>query len=101
VKSATNFNSWILNCNIYIITGRVNIMPNVIIYTSNTCPYCVSTKDYLKQKGVAYEERNVNENTAYRKELMKLGYMSVPVLKIDDEVIVGFDTDKIDNLLGQ
>jgi glutaredoxin 3 len=75
-------------------------MPNVIVYTSNTCPYCVSAKDYLKQKGVAYEERNVNENAAYRKELMKMGYMSVPVLKIDEEIVVGFDTDKIDNLLG-
>jgi glutaredoxin-like YruB-family protein len=74
-------------------------MKNVVVYTSNNCPYCVSAKDYLKQNGVTYEEKNVSK-PEYRKELMSLGYMSVPVLKIEDEIVVGFDTNKIDNLLG-
>ena len=74
-------------------------MKNVVVYTSNNCPYCVSAKDYLTQKGIAYEEKNVSK-PEYRKELMGMGYMSVPVLKIEDEVVVGFDANKIDNLLG-
>lgn len=74
-------------------------MKNVIVYTSNTCTYCSHAKEYLKENGIAYEERNIKE-PAYRKELMAMGFMSVPVIKIEDETVLGFDKDKIDSLLG-
>ncbi|WP_163192774.1 glutaredoxin family protein [Clostridium thermarum] len=74
-------------------------MQEVIVYTSNSCPYCVAVKDYLKQKGVSYEERNVTK-PEYRKELMALGFMSVPVIKIGEDIVKGFDIKAIDNLLG-
>lgn len=75
-------------------------MKNVVVYTSDTCVYCGAAKEYLKEKGVSYEEKNIKE-PAYRKELMALGFMSVPVLKIGEEVVLGFDKEKIDNLLAQ
>ncbi len=74
-------------------------MADVIVYTSNSCPYCVAAKDYLKENGIEYEERNVT-NAEYRKELMALGFMSVPVIKIGDDIVKGFDVKAIDNLLG-
>lgn len=74
-------------------------MQEVIVYTSNSCPYCVAAKDYLKQKGVAFEERNVTK-AEFKKELMALGFMSVPVIKIDEDVVKGFDVNAINNLLG-
>lgn len=74
-------------------------MKNVIVYTSNSCPYCVAAKDYLKQNGIDFVEKNVS-NTEYRKELMAMGFMSVPVIKIDDEVVKGFDVKALDNILG-
>lgn len=74
-------------------------MKNVVVYTSNTCTYCSQAKEYLKDNGVAYEERNIKE-PAYRKELMAMGFMSVPVIKIDEETVLGFDRDKINSLLG-
>jgi glutaredoxin 3 len=73
-------------------------MKSVIVYTSDTCTYCGSAKDYLKSKGVAYEERNVKESE-YRKELMSMGFRSVPIIKIGEDLVQGFDTDKIDELL--
>ncbi|HAE92195.1 glutaredoxin family protein [Tissierella praeacuta] len=76
-------------------------MSNVIVYTSSTCPYCVSAKDYLKEKGVSYTEKNVQTDKEARKELMAMGHMGVPVLVIDGEEIVGFDKEKIDNLLAK
>ena len=36
---------------------------------------------------------------AARKELMKMGFMSVPIIKVDDEIIQGFDKDKLEGLL--
>lgn len=76
-------------------------MSNVIVYTSNTCPYCVSAKDYLKEKGIDYTEKNVQTDKEARKELMAMGHMGVPVLVIDGEEVVGFDKEKIDSLLAK
>lgn len=74
-------------------------MANVIIYTSNTCPYCVLAKNYLDEKGVSYIEKNIQTDPSARKELMSMGYMGVPVLIINGEEVVGFDQAKIDELL--
>lgn len=76
-------------------------MANVVVYTSSTCPYCVSAKDYLNEKGVAYTEKNVQTDKEARKELMAMGHMGVPVLVIDGEEVVGFDKAKIDSLLAK
>ncbi len=75
-------------------------MANVTVYTSNSCPHCVTAKTYLKDNEIPYTEKNVQEDKAARKELMSKGYMSVPVIVIDEEEILGFDKDKIDNMLG-
>ncbi|NLM35953.1 MAG: glutaredoxin family protein [Clostridiales bacterium] len=74
-------------------------MEKVIVYTSNTCTYCVAVKNYLREHNIEFEERNVGK-TQYRKELISLGFMSVPVLKIGDEIIKGFDISAINNCLG-
>lgn len=74
-------------------------MANVVVYSSNTCPYCVSAKEYLEEKGVSYTEKNIQMDKEARKELMGMGHMGVPVILIDGEEIVGFDKAKIDKLL--
>ena len=76
-------------------------MSNVLVYTSNTCPYCVSVKEYLNEKGVDFVEKNVQTEQEARKELMAMGHMGVPVLVIDGEEVVGFDKGKIDSLLAK
>ena len=76
-------------------------MSNVTVYTSNTCPYCISAKDYLKDKGIEYIEKNVQTDKEARKELMAMGHMGVPVILINGEEVVGFDKDKIDTLLAK
>lgn len=72
----------------------------VSVYTSNTCPYCNMAKDYLKEKNINFDEKNIQEDKAARDELMKMGHLGVPVIVIDEEEIVGFDQKKIDELLG-
>lgn len=72
----------------------------VSVYTSNTCPYCNMAKDYLKEKNINFDEKNIQEDKAARDELMKMGHLGVPVIVIDEEEIVGFDQRKIDELLG-
>ena len=74
-------------------------MTKAIVYTSSTCPYCTMAKDYLEEKGVDVEERNVQTDAAARSELMEKGYAGVPVIVIGDEEIVGFDKAKLEKIL--
>nr|WP_293394925.1 glutaredoxin family protein [Peptoclostridium sp.] len=75
------------------------MMKNVKIYTSDTCGYCHMAKEYFNENGIAFDERNVTRDVEAKKELMKMGYMSVPVIIIDGETVVGFDKQKIESLL--
>lgn len=75
-------------------------MKKIDIYTSSTCKYCHMAKDFFKENDIPFTEHNVSENPEARKELMKKGYMSVPVIIVDGEEMVGFDQEKLKELLG-
>ncbi len=72
----------------------------VTIYSTPTCIYCNTLKKYLAGKNIAFEEIDVSQN---EKELEKMvaisGQMGVPVVDIDGNVVIGFDKEKIDELL--
>jgi len=73
----------------------------VIVYSTPTCPYCVMVKNYLKENHVEFEEINVAEDQQKAKEMVdKSGQMGVPVVEIGDELVIGFDKEKIKKLLG-
>ncbi|WP_425539578.1 glutaredoxin family protein [Microaceticoccus formicicus] len=74
-------------------------MTDIIVYSSDTCPYCTALKDYLKEKNVAFTEKNITTDMEARKELMNMGHMGVPITIIDNQEIVGFDQPKLDQLL--
>lgn len=61
--------------------------------------FCDQAKEYLSQKGIAFEERDIAQDSTALADLKKLGYMTTPVIVIDSAVIVGFDADKIDQAL--
>lgn len=75
-------------------------MKKVEIFSSDTCIKCVEVKKYLKEKNIEYIEYNISRNEEARRNLIKLGYMSVPVLLIDGNHVLGFDIDRINQLLG-
>ena len=73
---------------------------NVVVYTTPTWPYCHRAKEYLSHKGVAFTEHNVAVDRDKAKEMIdKSKQMGVPVIIIDDNVIVGFNQSKLDELL--
>ena len=76
-------------------------MHKVQIYTTPSCHFCHMAKDFFKEKGVAYEEFDVAADAAKRKEMVDLSkQLGVPVIKIDDSFVVGFNQPKIVQLLG-
>jgi glutaredoxin 3 len=61
--------------------------------------FCDKAKEYLSQKGVQFQEKDIVQDPTALDDLKKLGYMTTPVIVVDGAVIVGFDTDKIDAAL--
>lgn len=75
-------------------------MEKVVVYTSETCPYCVATKEFLKENNVEFTEKNVTSDETARNELIEKGYRGVPVIVVGEEEIVGFDKNRLSSLLG-
>jgi glutaredoxin-like protein NrdH len=78
---------------------------NVFIYALSTCPYCRMTKKYLTENNVDYDFVDVDLLTGEEKqrvvdEVKALsGGTSFPVIKVDDEIIVGFNKVRLKELL--
>jgi glutaredoxin 3 len=62
--------------------------------------FCAKVKEFLSQKKTSFVDRNIAADDAALNELERLGYMTTPVTVIDGEVVVGFDRDKLERLLG-
>jgi glutaredoxin 3 len=67
-------------------------MPNILIYTTKICPYCVMAKRLLDKKGASYTEINVDGNPELREDMMrKTNRRTVPQIYIGDLHVGGFD----------
>ncbi len=76
-------------------------MKNITIYSTPSCIHCRHAKDFFKQHNIAYTEYDVLNNLDKRKEMVeKSNQMGVPVITIDNDVIVGFDEEHIKELVG-
>jgi len=74
---------------------------NVKIYSTPTCPWCIRTKQFLKENNIPFEDFDVSTNEEAAQEMIeKSGQMGVPVLDIEGEIIVGFDKERIKQALG-
>ena len=71
------------------------------VYGVPGCPFCKKTREFLKSKSLNFEDIDVAANHDLAKEMIKKsGQMTVPVIEIDGKIVIGFDKEKIENLLG-
>ncbi len=72
-----------------------------IIYSTPVCHFCQAAKEFFKENNVSYEDINVAEDAEKRQEMIEMtGQMGVPVIKIGNDVVIGFDEGKVKELLG-
>ncbi|HRH26052.1 MAG TPA: glutaredoxin family protein [Candidatus Paceibacterota bacterium] len=75
-------------------------MKNVTIYSTPTCIHCEHAKHFFKDNEIPYTEHNVLSDLEKRMEMVeKSGQMGVPVIAIDDDIVIGFDEAHIKELL--
>ncbi len=76
-------------------------MPQVTVYTTQNCPYCRMAKAFLDKHGVEYVSFDVGTDKEAAKKMVDIsGQLGVPVITVDDEVIVGFDAQRLNELFG-
>jgi len=70
------------------------------IYSTPSCVYCRGLKEYLKSKGFDYNEVDVSVDQKELEEMVEIsGQMGVPVIDIDGNVVIGFDKERVDEIL--
>jgi glutaredoxin-like YruB-family protein len=73
----------------------------VIIYSMPTCPHCGKAKQWFQQHNIDYEEIDISQNETVQNELMeKVGQLAVPVIKVEDDLIVGFNEENFSDFFG-
>lgn len=72
---------------------------SAIVYTSTHCQYCKQVKSFLTDKGVEFEERNIDQDERFAEELWNTGMRSVPVTFIGDARILGYNLTQLTRAL--
>ncbi len=67
-------------------------MPEVILYSTAVCPYCVAAKNFLKSRGLGYSEVRVDTDPEQRKLMMeRTRRTSVPQIFINNQHVGGYE----------
>jgi len=70
------------------------------VYSTPACPYCKMAKEFLSQKGYKFTEYDVTKDRAALDEMVKVsGARSVPVITACNEVMVGFERNRLEQML--
>ena len=72
----------------------------VKVYSTPTCQFCIMAKKFLKDNNIEFEDVDVSRDIKSAREMVeKTGQMGVPVIEIDGEFVIGFNREKIKQLL--
>jgi glutaredoxin 3 len=73
---------------------------SIKLYSTSTCGYCRMVKNFLRERNVNFTEYNIENDESKMQEMVhRSGQTGVPVLDINGKIIVGFNREKIEQLL--
>ena len=71
----------------------------ITLYSTHSCPYCRQARQYLEDKGLRFQELDIQQNIRAQRMLARIGARAVPVIMIGDARVDGFDRKRLDSLL--
>ncbi len=75
--------------------------PKVIVFSTPACSFCNAAKHYFRQQGIKFRDVDVSRDPAAARDMVRRpGQQGVPVIDISGKIVVGFDRNKINQLLG-
>lgn len=74
---------------------------NIKVYSTPGCPWCNVAKDFFKSHNLDFEDIDVSLDEKVAQEMIKKsGQMGVPVIEIDDKIVIGFNKPVLEEILG-
>lgn len=74
---------------------------NIKVYSTPGCPWCNVAKDFFKSYNLDFEDIDVSiDEKAAQEMIKKSGQMGVPVIEIDDKIVIGFNKPVLEEILG-
>lgn len=74
---------------------------NIKVYSTPGCPWCNVAKDFFKSHNLDFKDIDVSINEKAAEEMIKKsGQMGVPVIEIDDKIVIGFNKPVLEEILG-
>jgi glutaredoxin len=74
--------------------------PDVTLYWADWCGYCKKARADLKRRGTSYDLRDIDNPAALAELVDKTGQRGIPVLDVDGKILIGYDPEGMDRLLG-
>jgi glutaredoxin len=68
----------------------------VVMYATATCGYCAQARAYFKQRGVEWEERDIDASAQARSEWKELGGFATPLIVVNGQRLIGFSQVDLD-----
>jgi len=74
-------------------------MKNVTLFTTSTWPHCYTAKEFLSSNNIPFKEKDINNDFLARTYLQSKGVRGVPAILVGDELVQGFDQNRLKQLL--
>ncbi|HTW44012.1 MAG TPA: glutaredoxin family protein [Acidobacteriaceae bacterium] len=74
-------------------------MKRVILYSQPGCPPCSAAKKFLAARNIPFEYKDVQVDPSALRELVRLNSRSTPTIVVGDEVMIGFDPERLEQML--
>jgi len=71
----------------------------IVLYSADWCGACKKAKRHLDDRGIAYQERNVDDPRFAAELLEKTGERAIPVIEVDGRILTGFNARGYDQLI--
>ena len=64
---------------------------NVVLYGTASCPYCIQARSFLRERNIAFIDRDVSNSVEDRRDFARLGKQAVPVILVGERMLTGFN----------
>ena len=83
---------WLL---VFVPNPAAAQIKKVDVYLTSWCPYCRKAEDFLKEKNISYDRHDIERDSEARTAYRKLGGRGVPLIRVGDRIIYGYDKGQI------
>lgn len=74
-------------------------MKRVVLYSQPSCPPCFAAKQFLTARKISFEYKDVQKDPIALRELIDLKSQSTPTILVGEEVMIGFDPERLESML--